>query len=95
MQNCLLQNYRECIRTGFPKGGISAQGEVALRGIFVLGIRNWELGIWNLEAEKNYYTHHQAYYNNLRRLGLEYDTLDYGQALPFLLMLPSCIVPQQ
>ena len=44
---------------------------------------------WYMQSEKNYYTRHQDYYNNIRRLGLEYDTLDYSQALPFLLMLPG------
>ncbi len=45
---------------------------------------------WFIQSEKNYYTHHQSYYTNIRRLGLEYDELDYSQALPFLLMLPAC-----
>lgn len=34
---------------------------------------------------------HQIYYDNLRILGLEYPTLGYGQALPFLLLLPHSI----
>lgn len=46
---------------------------------------------WYMESEKNYYTQHQAYYNNIRRLGLEYETLDYSKALPFLLMLPKSL----
>jgi Fic family protein len=32
---------------------------------------------WFLQSEKNYYNHHQNYYNNLRRLGIEYPDLDY------------------
>ena len=44
---------------------------------------------WFLESEKNYYTHHNLYYHNLRLLGLEYIEMDYGKALPFLLMLPQ------
>lgn len=44
---------------------------------------------WFLQSEKNYYLHHQLYYTNLRKLGIEYDQLDYNQALPFLLMLPN------
>ena len=46
---------------------------------------------WFIESESNYYDYHQTYYNNIRKLGLEYDQLDYSQALPFLLMLPSSI----
>lgn len=46
---------------------------------------------WLIQSEKNYYIHHQNYYNNLRALGLEYDFLDYFKALPFLLMLPNCL----
>lgn len=46
---------------------------------------------WLIQSEKNYYLHHQTYYQNIRRLGLEYDDLDYSQALPFLLMLPDCL----
>lgn len=46
---------------------------------------------WFMQSEKNYYMHHALYYNNLRKLGLEYDELDYNQALPFLLMLPKCL----
>lgn len=46
---------------------------------------------WFIQSEKNYYTQHNTYYNNIRRLGLEYDSLDYMQALPFLLMLPQAL----
>lgn len=46
---------------------------------------------WFMQSEKNYYMHHALYYNNLRKLGLEYDELDYNQALPFLLVLPKCL----
>jgi Fic family protein len=46
---------------------------------------------WFLQSEKNYYLHHQLYYTNLRKLGIEYDQLDYTQALPFLLMLPKSL----
>lgn len=44
---------------------------------------------WLLQSEKNYYLHHGLYYQNLRKLGMEYEQLDYAQALPFLLMLPK------
>lgn len=46
---------------------------------------------WFIESEKNYYQHHAFYYQNLRALGLEYEQLDYGKALPFLLMLPNSV----
>lgn len=47
---------------------------------------------WFLQSEKMYYRQHQRYYNHIRRLGLEYPELDYHQALPFLLMLPSALL---
>ncbi len=46
---------------------------------------------WLLQSEKNYYRLHAHYYQNLRLLGLEYETLVYSSALPFLLMLPKCL----
>lgn len=39
-----------------------------------------------VELEKNYFIHRKDYYDNLRRLGLEYEALDFSKALPFLLM---------
>lgn len=49
---------------------------------------------WFIQSEKNYYTQHQTYYDNIRRLGLEYEELKYSEALPFLLMLPQSIIHQ-
>ncbi len=46
---------------------------------------------WFLQSEKNYYLHHQTYYQDLRKLGIEYQELDYSKALPFLLMLPESL----
>lgn len=46
---------------------------------------------WFVQSEKMYYNQHQTYYANIRLLGLEYPTLDYNKALPFLLMLPNSI----
>jgi Fic family protein len=46
---------------------------------------------WFMQSEKYYYLKLQTYYNNIRVLGLEYPSLDYSQALPFLLMLPNSI----
>lgn len=40
----------------------------------------------SIDLEKNYHTHRQAYYNNIRKLGLEYQTLNYANSLDFLLM---------
>ncbi|MCC6411340.1 MAG: Fic family protein [Saprospiraceae bacterium] len=60
-------------------------------------LEKWFLGeklgtkAWFVQSEKNYYEHHQTYYNNLRALGLEYPELDYKKALPFLLMLPGAL----
>lgn len=44
---------------------------------------------WFVQSEKYYYQQHRTYYHHIRRLGLEYPTLDYEQALPFLQMLPQ------
>lgn len=46
---------------------------------------------WFVQSEKMYYRQHQTYYKNIRLLGLEYPELDYQQALPFLLMLPTAV----
>ena len=45
-----------------------------------------------IQSEKYYYAQHQNYYNNLRKLELEYPELDYAKALPFLLMLKNSLV---
>lgn len=44
---------------------------------------------WFIESEKMYYNQHNTYYQNIRLLGLEYPELNYSQALPFILMLPT------
>lgn len=49
---------------------------------------------WFVQSEKMYYDQHQTYYSNIRLLGLEYSTLDYTKALPFLLMLPSSVIKE-
>jgi Fic family protein len=46
---------------------------------------------WFVQSERNYYDQHQIYYNNIRRLGLEYEELKYTEALLFLQMLPNAI----
>jgi Fic family protein len=50
---------------------------------------------WLIPSERHYYQHHQLYYRNIRALGLEYETLNYAQALPFLLMLPASLAPPE
>lgn len=47
---------------------------------------------WYIQSEKYYYQYHTAYYDNIRLLGIEYPTLDYQQALPFLMMLPRSVM---
>ena len=47
---------------------------------------------WYLQSEKNYYLEQDLYYQNLRKLGVEYEALDYNQALAFLLILPKCLM---
>lgn len=47
---------------------------------------------WYIQSEKMYYQHHSSYYNNIQALSLEYQELDYGKALPFLLMLPGALI---
>jgi Fic family protein len=46
---------------------------------------------WFMQSEKYYYQHNALYYRNIRKLGLEYEALDYSQALPFLLMLAEVL----
>jgi Fic family protein len=47
---------------------------------------------WFLQSERHYYDNHRTYYSNIRRLGIEYDELNYMQALPFLQMLPASLM---
>jgi len=37
-----------------------------------------------IELEKNYYSNKTTYYNNIRAIGLDYETLDYQKGLDFL-----------
>lgn len=46
---------------------------------------------WFVQSEKYYYQNHQLYYDNLRRLGFEYESLEYSKAMPFLEMLPKSL----
>lgn len=47
---------------------------------------------WYIPSEKYYYDNHQLYYNNIKRLGIEYPVLDYSKALPFALMLANSVL---
>ena len=47
---------------------------------------------WFVQSEKYYYRHVDAYYKNLARLGMTYDTLAYDKSIPFLQMLPHSLV---
>lgn len=47
---------------------------------------------WFLQSEKMYYQNHQLYYQNLRKLGLEYEELNWENALDFLEMLPKSLI---
>ena len=49
---------------------------------------------WFIQSEKNYYEHHQLYYSNIRKIGIEYPELDYSRSLTFLLMLPESLIIQ-
>ncbi|MEZ5056274.1 MAG: Fic family protein [Saprospiraceae bacterium] len=40
----------------------------------------------SVDLEKNYFVNRKDYYNNIKKLGLEYENLDYSKALDFLLM---------
>lgn len=52
----------------------------------MLGEKGWYIG-----SEHYYYKNIQNYYNNLARVGLFYEELNYDTAVPFLLMLPNAL----
>ncbi len=41
----------------------------------------------NIPSEKNYYNNLKDYYNNIKKIGLEYEELNYDNCIDFLLML--------
>ncbi len=43
----------------------------------------------NIPSEKHYYNNQKDYYNNIKKVGLEYDALNYDKCIDFLLMLPN------
>ena len=46
----------------------------------------------SIQLEKNYFINIKDYYSNIKKLGLEYNEIDYGRSLDFLLMTVSGIV---
>jgi Fic family protein len=48
---------------------------------------------WAVESESYYYKNLSDYYLNLKRIGLFYESLNYQNAIAFLLMLPNAIKP--
>ncbi len=45
----------------------------------------------SVQLERNYYRKIKDYYSNIKKLGLEYDRLDYSKSMDFLLMTVSGI----
>ncbi len=43
----------------------------------------------NIPSEKYYYSNLQNYYNNIKKIGMEYNELNYDNCVDFLLMLPN------
>jgi Fic family protein len=43
----------------------------------------------SIPSEKHYYTNLKDYYYNIKKIGLEYETLNYNYCVSFLLMLPN------
>jgi Fic family protein len=52
----------------------------------VIGEKAWYIG-----SEQYYYKNLPLYYQNLARVGLFYDALNYEKSIPFLLMLPNAL----
>ena len=48
-----------------------------------------------IQLEKNYYLNLQEYYRNLKRLGVDYDFLDYDKAFEFLMMTAKGLLIQK
>lgn len=46
---------------------------------------------YSIQLEKNYYQNLEAYYHNIKILGLEYENLDFKKSLDFLLMTVNSI----
>jgi Fic family protein len=48
-----------------------------------------------IQLEKHYYLNLQDYYRNLKRLGVDYEFLDYNKAFEFLMMTSKGLLSQQ
>jgi Fic family protein len=48
-----------------------------------------------IQLEKNYYLNLQDYYQNLKRLGVDYELIDYGKASDFLMMTANGLLSQK
>ena len=48
-----------------------------------------------IQLEKHYYLNLQHYYRNLKRLGVDYDFLDYDKAFEFLMMTAKGLLSQR
>jgi len=48
-----------------------------------------------VQLEKKYYKNIKEYYQNIRKLGLEYHELDYKKSLDFLLMTVNGIETEE
>ncbi|MBN1950667.1 MAG: Fic family protein [Bacteroidales bacterium] len=49
----------------------------------------------SVQLEKNYYKNLKDHYSNIKKLGLEYENLDYSKSLDFLLMTVKGIDNQE
>lgn len=49
----------------------------------------------SVKLEKNYYNHLKEYYTNIKKLGAEYEILDYSKSLNFLLMTVKSLDSQE
>jgi Fic family protein len=47
---------------------------------------------WFIQSEKYYFENRIAYYSNIRKLGLEYESLQYSEALDFSNMLKDAVM---
>ena len=47
---------------------------------------------WFIASENYYYQNLQSYYNNLARVGLFYEEINYEKGLPFFQMLPNALI---
>ena len=46
----------------------------------------------SVQSEKNYFLNIKEYYSNIKKLGAEYDDLDYSKSLDFLLMTANSLI---